>query len=104
MDIQPIIEQVRRGIYYWRQHAIQRSIERGIRDEEVVEALLHGEIIEEYPEDKYGPSCLVLGRTSAGRPLHVQCSLPPTVWVITLYEPDPQEWINLRTRQGRINP
>jgi hypothetical protein len=49
MDIQPIIEQVRRRIYYWRQHAIQRSIERGIRDEEVVEALLNGEIIEEYP-------------------------------------------------------
>jgi hypothetical protein len=38
MDIQPIIEQVRRGIYYWRQHAIQRSIERGIREEEVAEA------------------------------------------------------------------
>ena len=51
MDIQPIIEQVRRGTYYWRQHAIQRSIERGIRDEEVVEALLNGEIIEEYPEE-----------------------------------------------------
>ena len=103
MDIQPIIEQVRRRIYYWRQHTIQRSIERGIRDEEVVEALLNGEIIEEYPEDKYGPSCLVLGRTRAGRPLHVQCSLPPTVWIITLYESDPQEWINFRRRQERIN-
>jgi Domain of unknown function (DUF4258) len=75
-----------------------------VRGEEVVEALLNGEIIEEYPEDKYGPSCLALGWTRAGRPLHVQCSLPPTVWVITLYEPDAQEWINFRTRQGRINP
>jgi Domain of unknown function (DUF4258) len=83
---------------------MQRSIERGISDREVVEALLNGEIIEEYPEDKYGTSCLVLGRTIAARPWHVQCSLPPTVWVITLYEPDPQEWINFRTRQGRINP
>jgi hypothetical protein len=72
MDIQPIIEQVRRGTYYWRQHAIQRSIE--------------------------------LGRTNAGRPVHVQCSLPPTVRIITLYEPDAEEWINFRTRQGRINP
>ena len=71
MDIQPIIELVRRRTYYWRQHAIQRGIERAIRDEEVVEALLNGEIIEEYPEDKYGPSYLVLGRTSAGRLLHV---------------------------------
>jgi Domain of unknown function (DUF4258) len=104
MDIQLIMEQVRRGTYYWRQHAIQRSIERGIREEEVVEALLDGEIIEEYPEDKYGPSCLVLGRTSARRTLHVQCSLPPTVWIITLYEPDSEEWIDFRTRKGRINP
>ena len=104
MDIQPITEQVRRGTYYWRQHAIQRSIERGIREEEVVEALLNGEIIEEYPEDKYGPSCLVLGRTNAGRPVHVQCSLPPTVWIMTLYEPDAEAWIDFRTRQGRINP
>jgi hypothetical protein len=103
MDIQPLIEQIRRGTYYWRQHAIQRSLERRI-EEEVVEALLSGEIIEAYPEDKYGPSCLVLGRTSAGRPVHVQCSLPPTVWIITLYEPDPEVWIDFRTRQGRINP
>ena len=104
MDIQLIIEQVRRGTYYWRQHAIQRSIERGISEEEVVTALLNGEIIEEYPEDTYGPSCLVLGRTSAGRPVHVQCSLPPTVWIVTLYEPDPEAWLDLRTRQGRTNP
>jgi hypothetical protein len=64
-----------------------------------VEAILSGDIIEEYPEDKYGPSCLILGKTKMGRPLHVQCSLPPTVWIITLYEPDPQEWIDLRIRK-----
>jgi hypothetical protein len=104
MDIQPILDQVRSGMYYWRQHALQRSLERGIREEEVVQALLNGEIIEEYPDDKYGPSCLVLGRTSAGRPVHVHCSLPPTVWIITLYDPDPEAWIDFRTRQGRSNP
>ena len=104
MDIQPIIEQVRRGLHYWRQHAMQRSIERGIMVEEATEALCNGEIIEAYPEDKYGPSCLVLGRTSAGRRLHVQCSLPPTVWIITLYAPDPEAWIDFRIRRGRTNP
>ena len=104
MDLQSIQETLHRGAYYWRQHAIQRSIERAITEEEVVEALMNGEIIEEYPEDKYGPSCLILGRTQAGRPLHVQCSLPPTVWNITLYEADPDEWIDLRTRQRRQHP
>ena len=104
MDLQSIQETLRRGVYYWRQHAIQRSIERAITEEEVVEAILNGEIVEEYPEDKYGPSCLILGRTRAGRPVHVQCSLPPTVWIITLYEPDPAEWIDFRTRQRRQHP
>ena len=79
MDIRPIQEQVSKGAYQWRRHAIQRSIERNIAEEEVVEILLNGEIIEEYPDDKYGPSCLILGRTKNGRTLHVQCSLPPTV-------------------------
>ena len=30
-------------------------------------------IIEDYPDDKYGPSCLILGYTKNGRPLHIQC-------------------------------
>ncbi|MEG4054235.1 MULTISPECIES: DUF4258 domain-containing protein [unclassified Microcoleus] len=33
-----------------------------------------GEVIEEYPDDKYSPSCLIFGLTIANRPLHVQCS------------------------------
>ena len=28
-------------------------------------------MIEDYPEDKYGPSCLLLRFTSANRPLHI---------------------------------
>lgn len=99
MDIRLIQTQIQTGAYRWRQHALQRSIERDIAEGEAVEAVLNGEIIEEYPKDKYGPSCLILGETLAGRPLHVQCSLPPTVWIITLYEPDPEEWINFRTRK-----
>lgn len=59
-----------------------------------------GEVIEEYPNDKYGPSCLIFGFTIANRPLHVQCSYPsrPLVKIITLYEPDPKIWINFKLR------
>ena len=58
-------------------------------------------VIEDYLEDKYGPSCLILGFTSAGRPLHVQCSYPtrPLVKIVTVYEPDPDLWIDLKTRK-----
>jgi len=99
MDITLIKDKVRREDCYWRQHAIERSIEREISESETMEVILSGEIIEEYPEDTYGPSCLIFGRTRNGRPIHVQCSLPPTVWVITLYEPTLDEWIDYRKRR-----
>jgi hypothetical protein len=99
MDIGPIREKVHSGLYYWRQHAIERSIERDIEEEEVVEAILNGTIIEEYPDDKYGPSCLIFGHNGDGRPIHVQCSLPPDIWVITVYEPDPKQWVDFRKRR-----
>ena len=99
MDISLIQDKIRKGQYYWRQHAIERSIERQVAEEEVAEVILSGEIIEEYSGDKYGPSCLIFGRTRTGRPIHVQCSLPPSVWIITLYEPNPDEWINFRKRK-----
>lgn len=65
----------------------------------VEEAILSGEIIEEYPDDKYSPSGLIYGKTENGRDLHVQISLPPTVVVITTYEPDSAEWINGKIRR-----
>ena len=49
-------------------HCLERSIERSIEVEDIECAIESGEIIEYYPEDKYGPSCLILGYTKeAGR-------------------------------------
>ena len=93
----------------WRQyelsrHALDQSILRNISIAEIEEAaLVSAEVIESYPDDKYGPSCLILGFTAAGRALHIQCSYPnrDLVKVITVYDPDPGLWLDLRTRQGR---
>ena len=74
---------------------IKRSIDRI----EIEQAVLSGEIIEEYPDDKYSPRCLIYGRTNFGRNLHVQISLPPSVVIITAYDPDEAEWINYRVRR-----
>jgi hypothetical protein len=49
---------------------------RRIRVQEIREAIANGQIIEDYPDDKYGPSCLILGFTTAQRPIHIQCSYP----------------------------
>ncbi|MEJ5310986.1 MAG: DUF4258 domain-containing protein [Anaerolineae bacterium] len=50
---------------------------------------------------KYGPSCLVFGMTSQGRPIHVQCSYPsrPLVKIITLYQPDARKWVDFKVRR-----
>ena len=68
---------------------------------EIREVLAVAEIIEDYPSDKYGPSCLLLGFNLAGRPIHLHVSYPsrPLLEIITLYEPDPALWADFRTRK-----
>lgn len=81
---------------------MDQTIVRDISVAELEQALSNrSEVIEDYPEDKYGPSCLILGFTSVGRPLHVQCSDParPLIKIITVYEPDAELWIDLRIRR-----
>lgn len=88
--------------YEFSKHAVDQSIIREIGIVEINEAILgKSAIIEDYPEDKYGPSCLILGFTKIGRPLHIQCSYPsrPLIKIITLYEPDPYLWVDFRVRK-----
>lgn len=89
--------------YEFSKHAVDQSIVRHISVAEVQEAICgESEVIEDYPDDKYGPSCLILGFTNAGRALHVQCSYPsrPLIKIITLYEPDPGRWTDFRVRKA----
>ena len=98
--IHDIREKVAGDQFEFSKHAVDQAILRGMNVQEVREAVAAGVVIEDYPGDKYGSSCLLLGFTAAGRPLHVQCSYPsrPMIKIITLYEPDPDQWIDLRTR------
>ena len=91
--IEKIKNQVEAGNYRFTIHGLERCVERNISPNEVKYAMLSGEVIEDYPEDKYGPSCLIYGVTKEGRILHVQCSIDP-FWVITAYDPtlNPDEW------------
>lgn len=74
-------------------HGFERCVERHISPNEVKYAILSGEVIEEYSEDKYGPSCLIYGVSEKGKILHIQCSIDP-VWIITAYDPtlNPDRW------------
>jgi len=57
--------------FRYTKHGVEQRINRHIKSEEIKQAILNGEIIEDYPSDKYGPSCLIYGKTNAGKALHV---------------------------------
>jgi hypothetical protein len=95
-----IAQAVAAGSYRYTVHGAQQRIARGLRREDIEDAIASGEIIEDYPQHHYGPACLILGRTSQGRPLHLCCSVRAVVDIITVYEPDPTEWTaDFRTRR-----
>jgi len=75
--------------------------ERMISAAEVREVVLQGEVIEDYPEDARGHSCLLTGETALGRIIHVVCSQKEEyLAIITAYIPDAAEWDESR-RQRR---
>jgi hypothetical protein len=102
-----LIDEIRTKIaddrFEFSKHAVDQTILRDIHVQDVRDAIASGQVIEDYPDDKYGPSCLILGWTTALRPLHVQCSYPsrPKIKIVTLYEPDPDLWIDLKTRRNK---
>ena len=99
--LEQVRDQLSAGEYEFSRHAVKRVVERNISDREIRQAGIQANIIENYPEDKYSPSCLLLGFTQTGRPLHIQVSLAETelVKIITIYEPNPSEWINHSRRR-----
>jgi len=73
-----------------------------IFDREVYAAVSKGDVIEEYPDDTPYPSILIIGRTPAARPSHIVCAYDEEdhmAIVITVYEPDPDLWIEFRRRK-----
>jgi hypothetical protein len=82
------------GPLVFRVHAIKRMFQRRVSKDDVRHVLESGETIETYAHDTPYPSRLVLGWSNA-RPLHVvaadNAATGETI-VITVYEPDPEEW------------
>jgi len=68
-------------------------LDRMITAPEVRGVVEHGEIVEDYPEDQRGHSCLMLGYGTDGRPIHVVCAPKKDfLAIITAYIPDAKQW------------
>lgn len=87
--------------YVVTMHSRRRMSERGIFLRDVMHAVDHGEIIEQYPNDYPFPSCLILGLTVSNRFLHVVVSLNEGhIYLITAYYPNKDEWeADMKTRR-----
>lgn len=100
-SLSEICRQLAAGQIDLTQHAATRIVERNISKQEIQDAGKEATIIEDYPDDKYAPSCLLLGFTKQQRPLHIHVSRMNAKYVriITLYEPEETEWIDFSTRR-----
>lgn len=83
-------------------HVIKRCKERNIDSDSIINAILHGEIIKQYEDDKPFPSCLLLGMSIDGRYLHVVVASDNiNLHIITAYYPNAGEWEpDFKTRKG----
>ena len=76
-------------------HALRQMLrpDRMIRRAEVRRVITEGEVIEDYPKEVRGHSCLLLGFGDRDRPIHVVCApREDYLAIITAYLPDAHEW------------
>ncbi len=104
MEIRKIVDAIQAGRIRISDHADEEAAADRLTIDQICFSVLHGEIIEDYPTDKPFPSCLILGETPRGELVH-------SIWaynegsrravLVTVYRPDPNRWINWRTRRRR---
>ncbi len=76
-------------------HAIRQMsiVDKIISTSEIRMVIDNGEVIEDYPEDVRGHSCLILGYGENNRTIHVVCSPKEDyLAIITAYLPDSEQW------------
>ena len=52
MNLVSLRKAVRKGNYEWKKHTLIRLAERNISQDAILEVILKGEVIEDYPEDQ----------------------------------------------------
>jgi hypothetical protein len=103
MDILTHIrEQIKQDNYEFSIHAEREREDEQVLVEELEWSVESGELLEDYPDDPRGHSCLILGFAQGGRAIHSVWGLlfDGRVRVITVYIPLPPKWIDPRMRRS----
>jgi hypothetical protein len=102
MEIGTIQEIVHQGDYEISYHAEKERYAEDISLTDIEAAILNGQVLEDYPGDPRGASCLILGYAE-GRPIHVVCGYTSrrAIRVVTVYLPKPPKWLDEKTRKEK---
>ena len=94
MSIEDIRHRILSGHYLISFTHTEKLRRRKISLTTIEDAIRSGTIIEDYPNDPRGPSCLIHGLTQERRPIHVVCGRidREEILIITAYEPSLEEW------------
>ncbi|MEK7449601.1 MAG: DUF4258 domain-containing protein [Planctomycetota bacterium] len=88
-------ERIRKNEYYFSNHGDQERQNENLTIQEIEEALLSGRILEQYKDTGRGISCLIVGFTNGGKPIHLVCGKRSNwVVIITVYLPKPPKFKN----------
>ncbi|MEK7286554.1 MAG: DUF4258 domain-containing protein [Nitrospirota bacterium] len=94
-DIEWIKVKISKSEYYLSRHGDQERQNDHLTILEVEEALLNGKVLEQYSDAGRGESCLVVGFTNLGKPIHIVCGeMENSLAVITVYIPYPPKFKN----------
>lgn len=90
-----IKDRVIKDEYYFSRHGDRERQNDLLIISEVEEALNNGMILEQYENTGRGESCLVVGFTNFGKPVHIVCGeMEGELAIITVYVPSPPKFKN----------
>jgi len=95
MDLNWIISRIEKDEYFFSEHADNERMNDNLFISEIEESILNGTLLESYPDDKRGHSCLLVGFTKEGKPIHSVCGVNgDRLVIITVYIPTPPKFKN----------
>ena len=90
-----------RGKYRLTDHALEEMLEDSVSSLDLLHSISQSTLLENYPDHKRGPCCLIFGRTALGRSVHIVCTTDaPILIIITAYVPRPPKWSS-PTQRGK---
>lgn len=80
--------------YRYSRHGDRERQNDALTLDEVEQAMLNSRIIEQYPNTGRGESCLLVGFTDKGKPVHIVCGgMGGALVIVTVYIPGPPKFI-----------